>query len=100
MQNILLVAVVADERFLRDLGCEVLRQDDMHLLAELRDTPRMLRTIENLRPDVLLLDDALAAAVDGRRNSVIGDVLRASPITRTLLVTDGRDEGCVARALQ
>jgi chemotaxis response regulator CheB len=79
MQNILLVAVVADERFLRDLGCEVERQDDMRLLAELRDTPRMLRIVEDLHPDVLLLEEALADAVDGRRGSVIGEVHRASP---------------------
>jgi DNA-binding NarL/FixJ family response regulator len=99
MQNILLVAVVADERFLRDLGCEVERQDDVHLLAELRDTPRMLRVIEDLHPDVLLLDEALADAIDSRRDSVIGDVHRASPVTRTLLVSDG-SEGCGARAVQ
>ena len=100
MQDILLVAVVADERFLRDLGCEVERQDDMRLLAELHDTPRMLRIIENLHPDVLLLDETLAGAVDGRRASVIGDVHRASPVTRTLLVSDGSDDSCGARAVQ
>ena len=100
MQDILLVAVVADERFLRDLGCEVERQDDMRLLAELHDTPRMLRIIENLHPDVLLLDETLAGAVDGRRASVIGDVHRASPVTRTLLVSDGSDDSCSARAVQ
>jgi DNA-binding NarL/FixJ family response regulator len=100
MQNILLVAVVANERFLRDFGCEVERQEDMRLLAELRDTPRMLRIVEDLHPDVLLLDEALADAVDGRRGSVIGEVHRASPVTRTLLVSDGSDEGCGARALR
>ncbi|HET7064761.1 MAG TPA: response regulator transcription factor [Rudaea sp.] len=66
----------------------------------MRDTRRMLRTLENLRPDVLLLDEVLTDAVDGRRNSVIGEIHRASPVTRTLLVNDGRDEGCGARALQ
>jgi DNA-binding NarL/FixJ family response regulator len=100
MQNILLVAVVADERFLRDLGCEIGRQDDMRLLAELRDTPHMLRIVENLHPDVLLLDEALADAVDGRPDSVIGQVHRASPVTRTLLVNDGLGEDSGARALQ
>jgi DNA-binding NarL/FixJ family response regulator len=100
MQDILLVAVVADERFLRDLGCEVERQDDMRLLAELCDTPRMLRIIEKLHPDVLLLDETLASAGGDRRGSVISEVQRASPATRTLVVSDGRDDGCGARALQ
>ena len=101
MQNILLVAVVEDEGFLRDLGCEVERQDDMRLLAELRDTPRMLRTIESLHPDVLLLGEALADAVDGCRGSVIVDVHRVSPGTRTLLVSDGSSgDGCGSRAVQ
>jgi DNA-binding NarL/FixJ family response regulator len=100
MQNILLVAVVADERFLRELGSEVERLDDMHLLAELRDTPRMLHVVESLHPDVLLLDEALADAVDSCRDSVVGEVHRVSPVTRTLLVNDGGSEGCGARALQ
>ena len=100
MQNILLVAVVADERFLRDLGCEVERQDDMRLLAELQDTPRMLRILDNLHPDVLLLDEALADVAHGGRGAVIGEVHRASPTTKTLLVNDGSDETCGARALQ
>lgn len=100
MQNILLVAAFADERYLRNFGCEVERQEDMRLLAELRDTPRMLRIVEALHPDVLLLDEALADAVDGCRGSVIGEVHRASPLTRTLLVSDGSDEDSAARALQ
>lgn len=100
MQKILLMAVVADERFLRDLGSEVERQDDMQLLAELRDTPRMLHIIESLHPDVLLLDEVLADAVDSCRDSVVGEVHRVSPVTRTLLVNDGGSEGCGARALQ
>jgi len=99
MQHILLVAVVADERFLRDLNCEVERQDDMRLLAELSDTPRMLPIIENFRPDVLLLDEALVDA-GGSRRSIIGEIQRASPMTRTLVVSDSRDDGCAARALQ
>ena len=45
MQIILLVAVVADERFLRDLSSDVGRQEYMHLLAELRDTSRLLQII-------------------------------------------------------
>ena len=100
MQNILLVAVVADERFLRNLGSDVELQDDMHLLAELRDTPRLLQIVESLRPDVLLLDEALADAVDSCRDSVVGEIHRVSPVTRTLLVNDGGSEGCGARALQ
>lgn len=95
MKYIVLVAVVANERFLRELGCEVERQEDMRLLAELRDTPRMLGIIESRRPDVLLLDEALA---DG--DYVIGEVHRASPLTRMLLVSDGCGEDCGARALQ
>ena len=100
MQNILLVAVVADERFLRDLSNDVERQEDMHLLAELRDTSRLLQIIESLHPDVLLLDEALADAVDSYRDSVVGEIHRVSPVTRTLLVNDGGSEGCGARALQ
>jgi DNA-binding NarL/FixJ family response regulator len=100
MQSILLVAVVESERFRRDLGSEVERQDDMRLLAELRDTSRMLGLVESLHPDVLLLGEALAGAVDGR-DSVIGEVHRASPMTRTLLVSDGSSyDGCGARAVQ
>jgi len=99
MQHILLVAVVPDERFLRDLRWEVASQDDMHLLAELRDTANMLRIVENLHPDVLLLHEPLAG-VSSRADSILSDIHRACPATRTLLVSDNGSDRCGERALQ
>jgi DNA-binding NarL/FixJ family response regulator len=94
MQHILLVAAVADGDFLRSLHSEVARQDDMHIVGALHDRERMLRTVDNLHPDVLLLDDALADPY------VLGAIREASPATRTILVADRCSQGCGARALQ
>jgi two-component system nitrate/nitrite response regulator NarL len=94
MQHILLVAAIADEDFLRSLHSEVARQDDMHIVGAIQDPERMLRTIDNLRPDVLLLDEALATPY------VLGRIREASAGTRTILVSNHCDEHCGAGALR
>jgi DNA-binding NarL/FixJ family response regulator len=94
MQHILLVAAVADGNFLRSLHSEVARQDDMHIIGALHDRERMLRTVDNLHPDVLLLDEALADAV------LLDRIREASPGTRTILVKDRCSAGCGTAALR
>jgi DNA-binding NarL/FixJ family response regulator len=100
MQHITLVAAVADAAFSRELRLLIALQDDINLLGAPVDAAQMLRAIDNLRPDVLLLDTTLTDANGFPDEAIFAAIRHASANTKTLLVGDDRHGGGAAAALR
>jgi two-component system, NarL family, nitrate/nitrite response regulator NarL len=100
-RQISVVVAVAGVDFLRELRSQVARQGDIVLLREPQDALQTLRAVGNLRPDVLLLDSAIAN-IDGSGDdtSVVPAIHSRSPGTKIILIADKFSEGAVVKAFQ
>jgi DNA-binding NarL/FixJ family response regulator len=72
-------------------------EPDFLVLGESYTAADMLRHVQHLRPNVLLLDQALPAA-QGRE--MLRELAAIEPKLRTILVTDGVEDGDLFGALQ
>src|SRR5262249_24190140 len=95
-----LVAAVVDAAFLRELRFEIALQDEINLLGTPVDAAQMLSALDNLRPEVLLLDTALTDAEGIPDEAIFAAIRNTSANTRTLLVGDDRHGGGAAAALR
>ena len=100
MQHISLVAAVSDATFLRELRFQIALQDEINLLGTPVDTAQMLRALDNLRPDVLVLDTALTDGDAFPDEAIFAAIRNTSPTTRKLLVGDYSRGGGAGAALR
>jgi DNA-binding NarL/FixJ family response regulator len=75
----------------------LVQQQDMQVVGDATDGPQVLRRVEALRPDILLLDLRLPN-LGGL--AVLPSIRAKSPRTRILLLADWFEEAFIARALQ
>jgi DNA-binding NarL/FixJ family response regulator len=72
-------------------------QEDLQVVGEAADGPQVLRLVETLHPDILLLDLQLP---EGSGLALLPQLQARSPRTYILLLGGGLDDALIAEALQ
>jgi len=91
--------VIADDYHFYRYGLRVFleEQEDLSVVAEAASSEEALSTVENLKPDVLLLD--LDLPPEGGLH-VLREINARSPDTRVIVLTGLDDEMCLADAIE
>lgn len=101
MQQIALVAAIADTKLLEHLRSQLLLQQEIALCAEAREPLEMARAVRRWQPDVLLVEAPLLGhANDGADSPLLASLHRRSPRTKIILLADCCSERLVASAFQ
>jgi DNA-binding NarL/FixJ family response regulator len=92
------IIIAEDHRILRELLARFLSEkNDTEVVAEAEDGLEALRCVEELRPDLVLLDLSMPK-MDGL--SVLRKIKRRSPETRVLVLTMHDSKDYISEALQ
>ncbi|PYO91536.1 MAG: DNA-binding response regulator [Gemmatimonadetes bacterium] len=90
--------LIADDHAVLRSGLRMLleAQPDIEIAGEAGDGPQVVQRARELQPDVVLMDLTMPGPPSGE---VIGQVLRAAPATRVLILTMHDDPAYLASAL-
>jgi DNA-binding NarL/FixJ family response regulator len=94
-----ITVLIAVESALLRVGIRLFlaEQEDLQVVGEAADGPQMLRLVETLHPDILLLDLQLP---EGSGLALLPQLQGRSPRTYTLLLEGMLDDALIAEALQ